>query len=424
MANELHTLNVNSVSYPITPTQLYLYGSSNNSNYPLVFASGIGNSTNGSASVKNLYTDTENTIYYNPSANRLTLTGPISTSHASGTWLAGTTTSAALNLTHSGYGAVFSAPLKTGRMSVSTYASSDSKLYFNYFANDTITNGTNSADKQMHWDGPTNTLTVTNLSGNASSATKLQTARSLWGQSFDGTANVSGNISSTGNITPSAGGTYNIGTKANYYERIYGRYIDTNDGYYLRLCAGGTERMTITTENGYIGIGTTGPTQMLDVRGNIVAYNGLLKSTNNGNTVTIGSSNSSWCHFENSADINFYFNKGIHAVGGFTVYNTSYGLASTGALTVKTASVSSTLSVSGTSSFAGKTTHNGGIGTTTIAASSNATVGGTLAVTGTSTFTGHTTHSSGITVPSSQRVNIGSGYITYNGTTGCLEISC
>ena len=135
MANELHTLNVNSVSYPITPTQLYLYGSSSNSNYPLVFASGIGNSTNGSASVKNLYTDTENTIYYNPNSNRLTLTGPISTSQASGTWLAGTTTSAALNLTHSGYGAVFSAPLKTGRMSVSTYASNDSKLYFNYFAN-------------------------------------------------------------------------------------------------------------------------------------------------------------------------------------------------------------------------------------------------------------------------------------------------
>lgn len=423
MANELHTLNVNSVSYPITPTQLYLYGSSSNSNYPLVFAGGIGNSTNGSASVKNLYTDTENTIYYNPNSNRLTLTGPISTSQASGTWLAGTTTSAALNLTHSGYGAVFSAPLKTGRMSVSTYASNDSKLYFNYFANDTITNGTNSADKQMHWDGPTNTLTVTNLSGNASSATKLQTARSLWGQSFDGTANVSGNISSTGNITSSADSTYDIGTSTNQYRYVVASWMGSGTNKKFSLGANYANHMYFTTD-GNVGIGTDSPTQKLDVRGNIVAYNGLLKVTKNSNTVTIGSSNSSWCHFENSADINFYFNKGIHAVGGFTVYNTSYGLASTGALTVKTASVSSTLSVSGTSSFAGKTTHNGGIGTTTIAASSNATVGGTLAVTGTSTFTGHTTHSSGITVPSSQRVNIGSGYITYNGTTGCLEISC
>jgi hypothetical protein len=38
------------------------------------------------------------------------------------------------------------------------------------------------------------------LSGNASSATQLQTARTLWGQSFNGTGNVSGSLSSVGNI--------------------------------------------------------------------------------------------------------------------------------------------------------------------------------------------------------------------------------
>ena len=32
------------------------------------------------------------------------------------------------------------------------------------------------------------------LSGNASTATKLQTPRTIWGQSFDGSANVSGNL--------------------------------------------------------------------------------------------------------------------------------------------------------------------------------------------------------------------------------------
>ena len=40
----------------------------------------------------------------------------------------------------------------------------------------------------------TNTLSVANLSGNSSSATKLQTARTIWGQSFDGTGNVDGVI--------------------------------------------------------------------------------------------------------------------------------------------------------------------------------------------------------------------------------------
>jgi hypothetical protein len=39
-----------------------------------------------------------------------------------------------------------------------------------------------------------------NVTGNAGSATKLKTARTLWGRSFDGTGNVSGNLDSVGNI--------------------------------------------------------------------------------------------------------------------------------------------------------------------------------------------------------------------------------
>lgn len=42
---------------------------------------------------------------------------------------------------------------------------------------------------------------------------------------------------------------------------------------------------------------------------NVYASGGYLTSTNNGNTVTIGSANSSWCHFGNSANIPFYFNR-------------------------------------------------------------------------------------------------------------------
>ena len=38
------------------------------------------------------------------------------------------------------------------------------------------------------------------ITGNAGSSTKLQTARTLWGRSFDGTTNVSGNLDSVGNI--------------------------------------------------------------------------------------------------------------------------------------------------------------------------------------------------------------------------------
>lgn len=39
-----------------------------------------------------------------------------------------------------------------------------------------------------------------NVTGNAGSATKLQTARTLWGQNFNGTQNVSGDMSNVGNI--------------------------------------------------------------------------------------------------------------------------------------------------------------------------------------------------------------------------------
>ena len=58
------------------------------------------------------------------------------------------------------------------------------------------------------------TITAT-LSGNASSASKLQTARTLWGQSFNGTGNVSGNLSGVGSI--SASGNFSTSKATNTY---------------------------------------------------------------------------------------------------------------------------------------------------------------------------------------------------------------
>jgi hypothetical protein len=71
------------------------------------------------------------------------------------------------------------------------------------------------------------------ITGNASTATTLETTRTLWGQNFNGSANVTGNLTSVGNITGTAGidmlttttgaltldsgttGAVNIGTNAN-----------------------------------------------------------------------------------------------------------------------------------------------------------------------------------------------------------------
>lgn len=52
---------------------------------------------------------------------------------------------------------------------------------------------------------PAATGTVALTSSNVASATKLQTARTLWGQSFNGTANVSESLTGVGNITARAG---------------------------------------------------------------------------------------------------------------------------------------------------------------------------------------------------------------------------
>lgn len=50
-------------------------------------------------------------------------------------------------------------------------------------------------------DGSLDSNTYLTTSGNAASSSKLQTARKLWGQSFNGTADISGAITSTGLVT-------------------------------------------------------------------------------------------------------------------------------------------------------------------------------------------------------------------------------
>lgn len=65
---------------------------------------------------------------------------------------------------------------------------------------------------------------------------------------------------------------------------------------------------------------------------NVYASGGYLSATNNGNTVTIGSANSSWCHFGNSANIPFYFNRttaidGDLGTTGYPVKNIYVGKA-------------------------------------------------------------------------------------------------
>ena len=119
---------------------------------------------------------------------------------------------------------------------------------------------------------------------NAGSATKLQTARALWGNSFDGTSNIDGKINAVNGIecngilislTQNKGVTSYTVDSANHYT-LYLNYFSKGN---IELCYGG----------GNVGIGTPNPSTKLHVVGNILSTGKVTASsaTING-TATIG----------------------------------------------------------------------------------------------------------------------------------------
>lgn len=107
-------------------------------------------------------------------------------------------------------------------------------------------------------------VTATSFSGNASSATKLSSAKTLWGQSFDGSNNVSGNLSNVGDIVPQ--GTVYIGTSTNRFFHGYIKQISTgtrttltSTGDGIVLGSDGTISISASTANPtiYFSKGTT-----------------------------------------------------------------------------------------------------------------------------------------------------------------------
>ena len=115
------------------------------------------------------------------------------------------------------------------------------------------------------------------LTDNVASATKLQTARTLWGQSFNGTANVDGalTVHHTGacGVYISGGGESSYSCQASGGLRwVSGAYPDR---YFIWDSSGnGNERLTILN-NGSVGIGTTSPSAKLDVIGVIHSTAGM-----------------------------------------------------------------------------------------------------------------------------------------------------
>jgi hypothetical protein len=124
----------------------------------------------------------------------------------------------------------------------------------------------NAANKIVARDGSGNfsagAITATSfvgpVTGNASTATALQNVRTLWGQNFDGTGNVTGNLTSVGNITGTAGVTLQATSAA--------LALAATGANAITLSTNAVERVRVTSA-GNVGIGTTSPANTLEVSG-------------------------------------------------------------------------------------------------------------------------------------------------------------
>ena len=119
----------------------------------------------------------------------------------------------------------------------------------------------------------------------------------------------------------------------NYTYTLDGRYVlktgDTMTGH-LRIKANNTDErfvdvsnstghISLNAANGKMGIWTNVggvSTWLISTTKSTAEIPRLLNLTSNGNTVTIGSQNSGWCHIYNSADIPFIFNKTVASTKG------------------------------------------------------------------------------------------------------------
>ena len=155
------------------------------------------------------------------------------------------------------------------------------------------------------------------LHDNVASATKLQTPRTIWGQSFNGTANVSGNMIGVGNINTSAAPAGTIYTndwfrsKGNtgWYSEDHGGGWYMSDNTWIRNFGG--KDVCLSNKlcvNSNVGIGTTAPSHKLHVLGEIytttkVNINGII--------------------LEKDSNGNLKVNGNLYATGGISAYGTS-----------------------------------------------------------------------------------------------------
>lgn len=131
------------------------------------------------------------------------------------------------------------------------------------------------------------TKSVSNIS--VASATKLQTARSIWGQSFDGTGDISGTFIGYN------GAKINkvwIGLNTNSENRQSTIDGETTDGLYLQYYS--SKFLSLCNGGGNVGIGTNNPAYKLHVVGNIYSTASIRSNGQNQAIVLSNGSGPAW----------------------------------------------------------------------------------------------------------------------------------
>lgn len=142
----------------------------------------------------------------------------------------------------------------------------------NTFPRKIYDNGIGLVISQTESNGTVHNGYIASINSNVASATKLQTARAIWGQSFDGTGNISGAISGVETITFNSSYAVNIDRNSNFVFKQPS--TSTSMDWSIQKSDG--SKIMMVRNDGNVGVGTTSPIYKLHVEGNIYSQNTFL----------------------------------------------------------------------------------------------------------------------------------------------------